>query len=337
MKTQKHTRSVLPRAALPRILFLDKEIASGKYPSTGKLAAQYEVSSATITRDIAFMKNFMDAPITYNAARRGYYYSEPNFRIKSGGFSSAEDLLALGMAKNILDMYRNTPFYEAARDLLDCITAPLASEGNAGWYENRIVVPPVPSAPLVPEIWEPVISALRENRVLAFEYQGLWDEGYEPRRVRPYQLLFDTGVWYLYGYAEERKDIRVFFLQRIRNITLTGDRFALPKNFDYRLDNGGSFFGVFAGHEKMRFKVGFYANSVLWVQERLWAVDQKIEETDDGVVISFSSTQYDKVLEWILSRGCTAQPFAPEKLVRDWQWHIDEMTKLAQAGARKES
>jgi hypothetical protein len=29
------------------------------------------------------------------------------------------------------------------------------------------------------------------------------------------------------------------------------------------------------------------------------------EETDDGVVIYFSCTQYSKVLEWVLSRGCT--------------------------------
>jgi len=25
------------------------------------------------------------------------------------------------------------------------------------------------------------------------------------RRVYPYQLLFDSGVWYLYGFAEERQ------------------------------------------------------------------------------------------------------------------------------------
>jgi hypothetical protein len=66
------------------------------------------------------------------------------------------------------------------------------------------------------------------------------------------------------------------------------------------------------------------------VWEHQWAADQYIEETDNGVVIYFSSTQYHKVLEWILSRGCTARPFKPEALVKDWEHHIIEMGKMIQ-------
>jgi hypothetical protein len=89
--------------------------------------------------------------------------------------------LGLEMAKNILTLHKDTPIYDAARHLLDSIIAPLTAEGNSDWYESRIVVPQVP-------------TALRENRILTFEYQGVYDEGYKPRRVRPYQLLFDTGL-----------------------------------------------------------------------------------------------------------------------------------------------
>jgi predicted DNA-binding transcriptional regulator YafY len=72
------------------------------------------------------------------------------------------------------------------------------------------------------------------------------------RRVRPYQLLFDTGVWYLYGFCEERKVIRIFSLPRMKNLILTADHFSLPENFDNRAYNGGSFFGIFAGQEKIQ-------------------------------------------------------------------------------------
>ena len=128
MKTQRiHNRATLPKTAFPRILFIDREIASGKYPSSGYLAKEYETSLSSIGRDIAFMKDMLNAPIEYDALHRGFYYSEPNYRIPAG-FSSAEDLLALGMAKSILSLYQNTPLYEAARNLLDSITAPLAAE-----------------------------------------------------------------------------------------------------------------------------------------------------------------------------------------------------------------
>jgi predicted DNA-binding transcriptional regulator YafY len=232
------------------------------------------------------------------------------------------------MAKNILTMYRDTPIYDAAHHLLDSIIAPLAAEGNSNWYESRIVVPQVPSAPVPPDIWDPVTTALRENRVLTFEYMGAYDTQYMPRRIRPYQLLFDTGIWYLYGFAEERKGIRLFSLCRVKNIVITKDRFSLPKDFDYRGSSAG-FFGVFTGQEKYRFKIAFYDYSVVWVKDLKWAEDQNIKETDDGVIITFTSTQFDKVVEWVLSRGCTALPLEPESLVDVWRQNIEEMQKMA--------
>jgi len=318
----------LPKTAFPRILFIDREIASGKYPSSKEMAIKYETSLSSIGRDIAFMKDMLNAPIKYCAKHRGFYYSEQNYRIPAG-YSSAEDLLALGMAKSILSLYQNTPLYEAAQRLLDCITAPLAAEGKDDWYENRIVVPQIPSASIVPEMWKTITAALRGNRILTFDYQGIWGGEHKPRKVRPYQLLFDTGAWYLYGYAEERKAIRIFSLSRMKNLSPANEHFSLPKNFDYRLNDKGSHFGVFAGQEKHKFSIAFYDESALWVQERKWAEDQKIEEADDGVVMTFTSSQYNKVLAWVLSRGCTAKPYAPENLVNDWQRHIKEMNKLA--------
>jgi predicted DNA-binding transcriptional regulator YafY len=330
MKTKKNTEkgASLPKIVLPRIYFIDREIASGKFPNTEKLAEMYEKSISTISRDIALMRDELGAPIEYDAQHRGYYYSEPNYRVPAG-FTTAEDLLALGMAKSILSLYRDTPLYNAARDLLDSITAPLARDGNSDWFENRIVVPQVASAIIPPDIWNVIIEGLRENLVLDFEYRGAWDKDYRKRRVRPYQLLFDTGAWYLYGYAEERQKIRLFSLSRIKNITLTKEQIYMAKDYDYRVRSGDSHFGVFTGEKKIRFRVEFYDESAVWVKERLWADDQKITETEDVVVIDFTSTQFDKVLEWVLSRGCTARPLEPEQLVKTWREHIREMRKTA--------
>jgi len=326
---KKPARASIPKSGMARLCFIDKEIASGKFPNTGYLAKKWEgISISTISRDIDFMKNRLNAPIEYDALRRGYFYSEPLYRIPMG-FSGADELLALGMAKNILTLYKDTPIYDAARHLLDSIIAPLASESNSDWYESRIVVPQVPSSPIPLDVWEPLTTALRENRVLAFEYQGTYDEDFKPRRVRPYQLLFDTGLWYLYGFAEERKGIRIFSLRRMKNAALAKEHFILPKDFDYRAGIGGSHFGVFAGQKKYRFKIAFYDYSVTWVTDRQWADDQKITETEDGVIITFSSTQFEKVVEWLLSRGSTARPLEPESLVDVWQLNIEEMQKMA--------
>jgi len=327
---KKPARASIPvRSGMARLYFIDREIASGKFPNTGYLAKKWEgISISTISRDIEFMKDRLNAPIEYDALHRGYFYSEPLYRIPTG-FSGADELLALGMAKNILTMYKDTPIYDAAHHLLDSIIAPLATESNSDWYESRIVVPQIPSSPVPPDVWDPIITALRDNRVLTFEYQGTYDDDYKPRRVRPYQLLFDSGLWYLYGFAEERKGIRVFSLRRMKNVVTAKDHFLLPKDFDYRAGIGGSHFGVFTGQEKYHFKIAFYDSSIMWVSDRQWAEDQEITETEDGVIVTFTSTQFEKVVEWVLSRGCTARPMEPELLVNAWQLHIEEMQKMA--------
>ena len=321
------TRKTLPRAVLARIYFIDREIASGKYPNAKFLAEGWEAGTATIYRDIQYMRDSLNAPIEYCPTNRGWYYEEKSFRLPAR-FASASDMLALGMAKSLISLYKNTPLYESAQRLLNDITAPLsadesASVQQAAWYENRIIVPPVAYAPVETGTWEIIVDAMKENRLLNFDYKGIWDTDYNNRLVRPYQLLFDTGVWYLYGFSEERGAIRLFALSRIKKAMLTNERFTLPKDFNYCSESDGSYFGVFVG-EKMRFKIEFTSGAAGEVQERKWAADQKITplENGEGISIDFSSTQYEKVLAWALSFGMNARPVKPLELVSEWKQNI---------------
>jgi predicted DNA-binding transcriptional regulator YafY len=326
METRKH----LPRAVLARIYFIDREIAAGKYPNVHDLAGEYEVGTATIYRDIEYMRYSLNAPIEYSAKERGWYYTEKTFRLPAR-FAAADDMLALGMAKSLVSLYKNTPLYESALRLLNDITAPLSPDDNedgerTAWYEKRIIVPPVPSAPVNPETWDMIVEAMRENKLIAFEYKGYFDNDYKTRLVRPYQLLFDTGAWFLYGYAEKRSAIRIFSLSRMKSVSITNETFTLPKDFDYRTQNDNSYFGISA-EEKRRFKITFNKFAAKDIYDRLWAKDQKITELEDGggITIEFTSTQCGKVLSWVLSFGSGAVPVEPPELVEQWKENIIEL------------
>ncbi|MCL2007191.1 MAG: WYL domain-containing protein [Treponema sp.] len=344
---KKPARLNITKAALPRIYRIDEEIASGKYPNTRTLKEMFQgdwgkVSISTIIRDIDFLRDTFRAPIKYSALHRGYYYTEKTYRIPAG-FTGAENMLALGMAKSILSLYHETPLYNASISLLESITAPLAASGNRDWLENRIVVPKTAAAKVQNEIWEAIIAGLKENRVITFDYRGRWDEDHKSRRVRPYQLLFDSGAWFLYGFSEERKSVRVFSLSRMKNALLTKDRFSLPPNYSYTNLTGGSYFGVFIGMEEYHFAIDCFGEAELYATERQWAEDQKIRKikrkntsgngapetgvSGNGVCLEFKSTQYDKVLEWVLSRGQYAIPRKPKRLVDDWIREIKEMAQ----------
>jgi len=325
-------RKNLPRIALPRIYYIDRQIAEGKYPNAQQLAQGYETSPSTIHRDIDYMRYSLNAPIEYDALHRGFYYTEKTFRLPAR-YAAANDMLALGMAKSLLRLYQDTPLYESAKRLLDEITAPLSQNDPVNsekehWYEKRLVVPPVASAPVKPELWQIIIDGLRDNQVITFEYRGMDDKNYKTRLVRPYQLLFQEGMWYLYGYSEERKAVRTFSLSRIENAALTNETFTLPPDYDFFGKHDGSYFGVYLGKE-YSFKIWFSDDSSRYIEERRWASNQKIEKAQDsnGIIMSFNSAQFNKVLWWVLSYGVTAKPLEPSLLVEKWKWHIQELGK----------
>jgi len=328
MKAKKQSSGPsVSKQGVERFYRIDSEIASGKFPNTPDLAKICEVSTATISRDIDFMRDRLDAPIEYDSFNGGYYYTKKTYRVP-GGFVGAEDILALGMAKSILTLYRETPLFEAANRLLESIIAPIASDGNKGRLENRILVPKIASAKVKSEIWDPIITALKKNQIITFQYISIWEDDHQSRRVRPFQLLFGSGMWYLYGFSEERKAERIFALSRMQNVELTPNFFTLPKNFSYDDWSGDSYFGVFIGQEKYHFAIDCYGSAVVFASERKWAADQKITEIKGGVKLEFNSTQFDTVLRWVLSAGSSVIPREPKPLVDEWKRQIKEMSKL---------
>jgi hypothetical protein len=112
----------------------------------------------------------------------------------------------------------------------------------------------------------------------------------------------------------------------MKNISMANESFELPKDFDYCTQNDGSCFGIFAG-EKRYFKIEFGQFTANDIRNRLWAKDQKITELEDGegIIIEFTSTQYDKMLSWILSFGNGASPVEPPELVEQWKENILEL------------
>ena len=308
------------KSSFSRIFFIDRKIASGCYPNTKTLAHEYETSTATISRDIELMRNMLNAPIEYCAQNRGFYYSQKTYRLPAG-FAKSDDMQALVYTKSLLSIYEKTPIYKSIQKILTSISP--FSEYTS--LDTRIIAPTPATYPINPDLWEIIVSALKKNKKISFDYQSEWNQPFEHRLVHPYQLVFDNGAWYLLGYSEERKGVRTFSLPRIKNMILTDTKFNLPDSFDYRLLHGDSYFGVYAGEKIDHFKIKFFSEFALWAKERQWAKDQKVTELSDGLILEFTSSQYGKVIEFLLSKGSYAYPLEPPQLVKEWEWHVKEM------------
>jgi predicted DNA-binding transcriptional regulator YafY len=114
-------KSAISENALNRIVVIDGEIARRNFPNCTKLGEYLGRSPMTIQRDIDFMRSVLDAPIAYDARRKGYYYTEETYRA-SLLYISKEDAQVLVEIRKLIAEHKDMSFYQRAVKLLDSIT-----------------------------------------------------------------------------------------------------------------------------------------------------------------------------------------------------------------------
>ena len=328
---KKETR-ILNKKMLERIIIVHNAIKSGMYPNNKQLQKFYceqtgysKVGEATICRTIDALRTYFKAPLEYDRQKNGYYYFEDwDFALNN---ISAQDVFYLSAAKTLLSSFQGSPLYDEISGVIDFVTDTQAAGKSA--LLKRIAIPPAPAFSVDKQVWDDILKALQGNLVIEFDYTGRWDTETQHRRVRPYQLLLDDGVCYLYGYAEERKAERLFVLNRMTGLKITPDHFKLPANYEFSARCGGGRFGTFVSDDKDKYVIDFYGDSRQYIKDRVWADDQKISdfEEEDRTRITFAATQYLTILEWVLSQGCNAIPREPTWLVDEWKDHIRLMVE----------
>ena len=60
-----------------RIQWLHLQIFEGRFPNAYRISEKFEISHRQAQRDIEYLKNKLNAPLKYDAAKKGFYYSEP--------------------------------------------------------------------------------------------------------------------------------------------------------------------------------------------------------------------------------------------------------------------
>ena len=311
---------------LERISYIHRKIKSGCYPNTKQLAYELESGLATISRDLDYMRDRMYAPIEYDFTHKGYYYTE-DFEPSMQNHLSDKDLRVMLSAKTLLSHYKNTPIYEEACSMLDLLSSN-AMEGKNTALMNRIAVAPSVETNVNQEIWNAIQDSLNQNHILQFDYTDRWGKRTEQRRLRPYQLVLDEGVCYLFGYDELRQAERIFSLIRMKNAVVTEDEFELPDDFEFESRCKDGNFGAVFSKKTDHYVIEFYNEARLIVKEKIWADSQVFKEDDNKTTIEFDSSQFLKIKAWILSNGCNAKPIQPEWLVNEWKRHITEMSKM---------
>ena len=310
-----------------RVLMIDEAIRSGTFPSIEKLARKSEVTKRTIERDIEYLRDMYQAPIEYNRERKGYYYSEPNFFIKSVILTEGE-LFSIALFDRLLEQYRNTPIDASLRQIFEKI---IKSMPERVTVDTKYLIPNLSvitdhQGQIDPAVFEKIFSALKTRRTISFEYRPLQKTTYMGRTANPYHAICQRGNWYFIGYCYDLKEPRMFSFSRAKNVTLTKKHFEIPP--DFKADNYfDKEMGVFASSRTAYTVELLIANEIgTYALERRWHDTQKVEQLEDGsVYVQFTTTQMPEVLRWVLGQGHTVKVLGPLELVEMVKGEVEKV------------
>ena len=319
-------------ATFRRITRYDQMIASGSYPSVQDFRDEFEISEATVHRDLDALRDDFGAGniLEYDRCKKGYFYNRPTFRIPAL-LSTEKQIAAASLMVNLLESVHGTPLYNQAVEVFATLAISLDDDG-AGFAKrlsNRIVFLGMNPVPVSDGVWNALEKALAQSRLITFDYSFYDGSGSTKNYLlEPWQLLYSQGMWTLYGKDLREKKTKFFNLPLISNVAVRDATFELPKDFEYTKRAKGNF-GRYIGNETHRFKIKITSKiTANYIKTYKWADDQQFKTQRDGsVVMTFTSNQYYLVLNWLLSHGRNATPLEPKTLVEEWKENVRAMVR----------
>jgi len=297
------------------MLRIHQLVQSGVFPNATRLAAELEVSTKSIHRDLEFMRDRLQLPLEFNRARFGYGYTEevnafPTVQITEG------ELFALIVAERALQQYRGTSFEKPLlsaikkmeQSLPETISLDLADVERTISFRTR-------AEPILDlKVFDCLAKATTARQQLELTYRKPGMQEIEQRVVDPYHLANINGEWFLFAFDHLRKDIRTFVPARIKSVRQTGKVFDRQKKFslDARLRNS---FGVHAGRGAHEVILQFDRGVADYIREKKWHDSQQLRELNNGgVELRLKLSSLLEVERWVLGWGGNAKVVSPDEL-----------------------
>lgn len=275
------------------------------------LAERFEVSRRTINRDIEDLCRAGIPIVTMPGAGGGISIME-NYKVNRTVFTTREmqDILA-GLRS--LDSVSGTNQY-------GLLMEKLAAGGSDFVAGNQSVLIDLSSwykADLAPKI-EIIRAAIDGRQELEFLYFSPKKEG--RRRIESYYLIFRWSSWYVWGWCTSCRDFRLFKLNRMAELRLSGAGFEprkvpLPDLKNERIFPGG-----------IRVKAVFEPECK-WRLVEEFGLDCFEEQEDGKLLFHADYTDQDNLISWLLTFGDRVELLEPENIRKELREMIEAMRK----------
>ncbi len=295
-------------------------LAAPKGKSATKLAAELACHSRTVYRDLEALQLAGFPLYTEKSEGRTLWSILDSGRHQMPIPLDLTELMALYFSRKMLNIMEGSAMHQSLVSLFEKVkaTLPEAYTRYLEKMENSLQVGI--KAHKTYQHFQDALAAVQEavqrQCHVDIEYFTMSRNASSARRVAPYKVWYYDETFYMIGYCELRKGIRIFAIDRIERISLVEDHFILPDGFDAQAFMHDSF-GVFQG-EPVKVCIRFSPEAAGYVQEKIWHPSQAISpETNGGIVFTAEVAGIEEIKRWVMKWGSAAEVLAPESLRRE--------------------
>ena len=269
-----------------RIYQIDQLLNGKRRVTFQEMMDRLEVSRATLKRDLAYMRDRLNAPIIFDKELGGYRFDKqgPGTQFELPGlWFTAEEIHALLTMQHLLSgLDTGGLLGPHIKPLLSRLTAILGTKDDSIEQLNkRIKFETVGNRHFNLDHFQVVGSALLRRKRLIIDYLARSVNEFTTREISPQRLVYYRDNWYLDAWCHTKKDIRSFSVDSIKKAEILEKK---SEDISERKLNDvlGSGYGIFSGTNIKWVTLRFTAERAKWVAAEKWHPNQKGKFLKDG-------------------------------------------------------
>ncbi len=319
-----------------RIYRIDQLLNDRKVISFQELLDKLEVSPATLKRDLAYMRDRLNAPIAYDRELNGYRFEAPiseNRYALPGLWFSAEEVYALLTMQHLLANLDSDGLVSKHIKPLQARLIAMLDDSGSSFEEiqKRVKIEKMGSRKFDLEHFQEVGSALVNRKRLVIEYQSRGKDENTKREISPQRLIYYRDNWYLDAWCHNKSALRSFSVDAIKKVELAdADAIDLEEeDLDAQLGSG---YGIFAGKEVNWAILRFSPEAAKWVAKERWHFQQQAKLNEDGSYeLMLPYTKNTEILMDIMRYGESVEVISPMDLRASIKNKLEETLKNYQS------
>jgi predicted DNA-binding transcriptional regulator YafY len=312
-----------------RFYWLEGQIKRGKYPKRKDIAERYGITERQVSRDVKYMKEFLNAPIKYSTEEEGYIYTEESYELPKPKVTEKE-IIAFMIAECLAD---SIPARQMLKDMDSLVEKLSLTAGfNLNELKKKVSLKNIRCGRVDTLVFETVLQALNTNNKLEIEYHAQYKSEISFRTVNPLHLLLYMGNWYLYAFCEKKDGYRTFALSGIKKVEMQNQHIndnLKEKDVRKIIDESYGIFINDSDRDKVEVLLEFDASIASRIRDQVWINSQQMEEKADGSLqLRLFISDFTEISEEILRYSPHVRVLHPVELINQIKKIISQMSSL---------